>query len=106
MATEHLHASNGDRENAAERLRLALDEGRLDLTGYDERLQAAYAASTYGELTALLADLPGPPAVERSAAAGADGPDGPADGARTRSARTWLRAVRFWLADVSKRATG
>ena len=48
-------------------LRVALDEGRLDLHGYDERLQRAYAAKTYGELQALLSDLPGAGAGARRA---------------------------------------
>lgn len=33
-------------------------DGRLDLTEYDERVQQAWAARTYGELEALTADLP------------------------------------------------
>jgi hypothetical protein len=37
---------------------VALDEGRLDLQEYDERLQQAYAAKTYGDLDQLLTDLP------------------------------------------------
>ena len=43
---------------SAERLRAALDEGRLDLHEYDERLQRTYAAKTYGDLDGLLDDLP------------------------------------------------
>jgi hypothetical protein len=42
----------------ADRLRQAVDEGRLDLHEYDERLQQAYAAKTYGDLDGLLDDLP------------------------------------------------
>lgn len=56
-----MRAADSDREAVAERLRNALDEGRLDLYEYDERLQRAYAAKTYAELDALLADLPVPP---------------------------------------------
>ncbi|MBY8874049.1 DUF1707 domain-containing protein [Micromonospora sp. PLK6-60] len=54
-----MRAGDADREVTAERLRVALNEGRLDLHEYDERLQRAYGAKTYGELDALLADLPG-----------------------------------------------
>ena len=54
-----LRAGDADRERVAERLRTALDEGRLNLYEYDDRLREAYAAKTYGELDALLADLPG-----------------------------------------------
>ena len=45
-------------EFVAERLKAALDEGRLTLDEYDDRLQETYAAKTYGDLKALLADLP------------------------------------------------
>jgi Domain of unknown function (DUF1707) len=54
-----LRAGDADRERVAERLRTALDEGRLNLYEYDDRLREAYAAKTYGELDALLEDLPG-----------------------------------------------
>jgi hypothetical protein len=53
-----LRAADVDRNFVAERLREALNAGRLDLTEYDERLQQAYAARTYGDLKSLLADLP------------------------------------------------
>ena len=36
----------------------AHNEGRLDLTEYDERLQQAWMARTYDELETLTADLP------------------------------------------------
>nr|WP_204263697.1 DUF1707 domain-containing protein [Geodermatophilus normandii] len=35
-----------------------LAEGRLDVTEFDERVRAAYAARTLGELADLIADLP------------------------------------------------
>jgi hypothetical protein len=56
---DQMRAADSDREAVAERLRSALNEGRLDLHEYDERLQRAYAAKTYGDLKGLLADLPG-----------------------------------------------
>ncbi|SFC70420.1 protein of unknown function [Micromonospora sediminimaris] len=55
-----MRAADADRQAVAERLRVALDEGRLDLHEYDERLQRAYAARTYAELDALVSDLPVP----------------------------------------------
>ncbi|MBQ1048823.1 DUF1707 domain-containing protein [Micromonospora sp. C51] len=55
-----MRAADADRQAVAERLRVALDEGRLDLHEYDERLQRAYAARTYAELDALVGDLPVP----------------------------------------------
>ena len=56
-ATE-FRASNGDRELVADRLRAALDEGRLTLAEYDERVGIAYGAITYADLNKLLTDLP------------------------------------------------
>ena len=53
-----LRVSDRDRQAAAERLRLALGEGRLDLLEYDDRLTAAYAAVTHADLDVLVADLP------------------------------------------------
>ena len=51
-------ASHGDRQLVADRLREALDEGRLTLDEYDERVKVAYSASTYDDLNALLRDIP------------------------------------------------
>jgi hypothetical protein len=53
-----MRAGDTDRERVADQLRSAHNEGRLDLTEYDERLQHAWAARTYGELETLTADLP------------------------------------------------
>ncbi|WP_433870650.1 DUF1707 SHOCT-like domain-containing protein [Saccharopolyspora sp. CA-218241] len=58
--TDSTRASDRDRERSAERLRVALDEGRLTLTEYDERLRQAYAAVTLGELAPITSDLPAP----------------------------------------------
>ncbi len=55
---DRMRAADTDRERVAEQLRSAHSEGRLDLTEYDERVQQAWAARTYGELEALTADLP------------------------------------------------
>lgn len=53
-----LRASDSDREKVAERLNHAMTEGRLSGDELEQRLEALYAARTYGELDALLADLP------------------------------------------------
>jgi hypothetical protein len=58
MGRDEMRAADSDRQRAADALRAALDEGRLDLHEYDERLQETYAAKTYGDLDRLLADLP------------------------------------------------
>ncbi|OJF15553.1 DUF1707 SHOCT-like domain-containing protein [Couchioplanes caeruleus] len=57
---ESLRAADADRHDIAERLKAALDEGRLSLGEYDERVRDAYAARTYAELLVLVADLPRP----------------------------------------------
>ena len=59
MERERMRAGDGDREVVAGQLKAALDEGRLDLHEYDERLQRTYAAKTFGELDPLVTDLPG-----------------------------------------------
>ncbi|MGY2061318.1 DUF1707 domain-containing protein [Nocardia gipuzkoensis] len=58
MGNENLRASDVDREKIVARLRLAMDEGRLSLHEFDERVQHVYAARTYGELVPITSDLP------------------------------------------------
>jgi hypothetical protein len=58
VGRDQMRASDADREQVVERLRTALQEGRLDLGEYDERMQQAYAAKTYADLDGLLTDLP------------------------------------------------
>jgi Domain of unknown function (DUF1707) len=64
MGREDMRAGDGDRKAVADQLKSALDEGRLDLSEYDERLQKTYGAKTFGDLQGLLTDLPNtvPPA--------------------------------------------
>jgi Domain of unknown function (DUF1707) len=105
---DDLRAADSDRAKVADRLRVALDEGRLTLTEYDERLQEAYAARTYGDLDKLLADLPGgrgPAPAERSQVAprqAASSPnEPPAPGASPAEVRRWLAGVwGAWLVAV------
>jgi hypothetical protein len=54
-----LRASDADREQIAERLRHAAAEGRLLAHELEQRLATALRARTYGELDAVVADLPG-----------------------------------------------
>jgi Domain of unknown function (DUF1707)/Cell wall-active antibiotics response 4TMS YvqF len=51
-------ASDAEREATVARLREAAAEGRLTVEELDERIDAAYAASTRAELEPLTADLP------------------------------------------------
>src|SRR3984957_6378662 len=53
-----LRASDKDRESAAEVLREAAGEGRLNMAELDERLDAVYEAKTYAELEPIIRDLP------------------------------------------------
>ena len=53
-----MRISDDDRHRVAELLREAAGDGRLDLTELDDRLGAAYAAKTYGDLVPITADLP------------------------------------------------
>jgi hypothetical protein len=53
-----LRASDADREHIAELLGRAFAEGRLSSEEHSERLEAAYAAKTLGELRPLIEDLP------------------------------------------------
>lgn len=57
-----LRISDADRHKVSEVLRLAAGDGRLDLDELDERLEATYAAKTYGELVPITSDLPLPAA--------------------------------------------
>jgi Domain of unknown function (DUF1707) len=84
----HMRVSDADRAAVAERLRIAVDEGRLDLTEYDARVHSAYAAITYGELEPITADLPPVPEttlpVAKQTAAAAE-------------RRKWVNEWREWL---------
>ncbi|WP_020579464.1 DUF1707 and DUF4190 domain-containing protein [Actinopolymorpha alba] len=53
-----MRASDADRERAADVLKAALAEGRLDWEEHRERVDAVMRARTYGELQALIVDLP------------------------------------------------
>jgi hypothetical protein len=57
---DHLRAADIDRSYVAEILKRAVDEGRLTLSEYDERLQDTYSARTYGDLDKVILDLPRP----------------------------------------------
>ena len=56
-----LRASHDDRDRAVEVLRVAAGDGRITADELDERVGAALTARTYGELAALISDLPAAP---------------------------------------------
>ena len=55
---QDMRASDADRQEVVERLRGALDEGRLKMNEYLERMELAYEAVTYRDLAPLCRDLP------------------------------------------------
>ena len=67
LEPSRMRVSDADRNKVAEILREAAGDGRIDLAELDERLEAAYAAKTYGELVPITHDLA--PAVGPGAAA-------------------------------------
>ena len=82
MATDDLiRASDVDREAVVTTLREAYTAGRLTLDEFDERMAAAYAGRTWGDLRALTADLPIQPVL------GTDIPDRPSRRRRCRRCR-------------------
>jgi hypothetical protein len=56
-----IRASHEDRDRVVEQLRTAAGDGRLDSDELGERVGAALSARTYGELAALVSDLPAAP---------------------------------------------
>jgi hypothetical protein len=62
MATDDpIRASDADRDVVVAALREAYTAGRLDLEEFDERMSAAYASKTWGDLRKLTIDLPTQP---------------------------------------------
>jgi hypothetical protein len=74
---QDMRASDADRQEIVERLRGALEEGRLKMSEYLERMELAYEAVTYGDLAPLCRDLPEARPVARQQAAQA--PQAPAE---------------------------
>ncbi len=57
---DRIRISDADRERVTARLREHFAEGRLTSDELDERITAALSARTYGDLRAVMADLPDP----------------------------------------------
>jgi hypothetical protein len=75
---QDMRASDADRQEVVERLRGALEEGRLKMNEYLDRMGLAYEAVTYGDLAPLCRDLPEARPVPRPDAAAAAPPAPPA----------------------------
>lgn len=92
---QRMRASDSDRDAVAERLAVALSEGRLDLEEYDRRLALALDAVVMGDLTPLTADLPEPappePDVQELVAANAR------ELVPSTTWREWIDEWRWWL---------
>lgn len=58
-----MRASDAERERAVDVLKAGFAEGRLSREEYERRVERAYRAGTYGELAALVGDLPQGPAL-------------------------------------------
>jgi hypothetical protein len=58
-------AADSDRIQVAQLLAYAVEQGRLQLNDYEDRLTKAYAATTYQELDELREDLPDAPISPR-----------------------------------------
>lgn len=53
-----MRASDAERQDVVERLHAALDDGRLKMDEYVDRMGRAYEAVTHGDLVPLCRDLP------------------------------------------------
>jgi hypothetical protein len=71
---ENIRVSDADRDRIAERLREHFADGRLTSDELDERVSAALSAKTYGDLRAIMTDLPEPELVGPMGAMGSAGP--------------------------------
>jgi hypothetical protein len=66
-----MRASDGERQEVVDVLKGALDDGRLKMEEYLDRMGTAYEAVTLGDLAALHADLPAHGTVAKKGPAGA-----------------------------------
>lgn len=104
---EVMRASDADRQQVVDKLRAALEEGRLRLEEFTERVGQAYQAVTYGDLAKVHADLPAAsPAAQPTPVAASAPPAALAAPAATSSAFGDLPAPlkvlwTIWLAAVS-----
>ena len=97
MDQQEKRASDAEREEVVSRLRVALDEGRIKMDEYLDRMGKAYEAVTRGELALLQEDLPEPAGESRPAEtqdSAFPSPDFGDQGPQLRVLRTvWLIAV-------------
>ena len=104
-ARSRLRASHADREQAIGLLKAAFVHGRLTKDEFDGRVERAFAARTYAELTRLTDDLPATPAVPGRRYAPATGCPRPLADAEVRQggraiAHTAVITVLLWAAAI------
>lgn len=97
VAPMDLRAADTDREYVIGQLARAHSEGRIDLGEFDQRVCAAWAARTYGELAVLTADLP---CAVPPRPGGVPAPSGPKPAAARAPAHRglWAATAGVWLA--------
>jgi hypothetical protein len=100
-----MRASDRDRQQVVDRLRSALEDGRLTMDEYVDRMEAAYKAATYGDLVPPCADLPAAPPVlagPQTAAGAAASPTVVSPGGYLAGLPTVLKILwTMWLTAVS-----
>jgi hypothetical protein len=101
-----MRAADHDRQQAVDRLRSAVADGRLTVDEYVERMGRAYQAVTYGDLAPLYADLPvDHPGGPAGSLAGSGTPVPAAGGARPGGLAGLPAALKvlwtIWLTAVS-----
>ncbi|WP_066370139.1 DUF1707 SHOCT-like domain-containing protein [Herbidospora mongoliensis] len=91
-----VRVSDDDREAAVAHLLSAVDEGRLSLDEYNDRMSRAYTSVTFGDLDNLFVDLPSPQAASPTVTA----TQTRAPAVATAALPRWLKVV--WIAWVAK----
>jgi Domain of unknown function (DUF1707) len=91
-----IRASDRDRDAVLQRVQEAFAEGRLDDTEFDERMRAALAARTQGELDVLLTDLPAAEATGAVSTGTVSPVTGPAPGKYALAYKGSLRRAGRW----------
>jgi hypothetical protein len=99
---QEMRASDSDRQQAVERLRGGLEDGRLSMAEYLDRMEGACQAVTYGDLAPLFADLPTPAGEPGSPARPRTAPSRPARTSRLAGLPMTLKVLwTLWLSAVS-----
>ena len=97
-----MRASDRDRQEVVDRLRGAMQDGRLQMDEFVDRMGLAYQALTYGDLAPLCADLPTAGSKQQAALPAPAAPVCGPWGGVLASLPTTLKVLwTIWLASVS-----